>query len=223
MASSIEPTGAVASPAPAAGRARAAVCLASILSPIMRICSRRRADEGEAVRLDDLGEAGVLRQEAVAGMDRVGAGDGRGREDRRDVEIAVARRRRADADASSARRTCMASASAVECTATVLMPISWQARWMRSAISPRLAIRTFSNIVGAYSTIISGSPNSTGWRVVDQDLRDRAGLGRLDRVHHLHRLDDQQRLARRHLVADRDEGAACRARATDRRCRPSAT
>ena len=49
--------------------------------------------------LDHLGELGVLRQEAVAGMDRVGAGDGRGGQDRRDVEIAVARRRRADADA----------------------------------------------------------------------------------------------------------------------------
>jgi hypothetical protein len=24
------------------------------------------------------------------------------------------------------------------------MPISWQARWMRRAISPRLAMRTFS-------------------------------------------------------------------------------
>ena len=31
--------------------------------------------------------------------------------------------------------------------------------------------------------------------VLDQDLRDRAGLGRGDRVHHLHRLDDQQRVA----------------------------
>src|SRR5258707_15037034 len=47
---------------------------------------------------------------------------------------------------SSASRTCMASASAVEWTATVRMPISRQARWMRSAISPRLAIRTFSNM-----------------------------------------------------------------------------
>src|SRR5689334_18043654 len=45
---------------------------------------------------------------------------------------------------SSARRTCIASASAVEWTATVRMPISWQARWMRSAISPRLAISSFS-------------------------------------------------------------------------------
>ena len=32
-------------------------------------------------------------------------------------------------------------------TATVAMPSSLQARWMRSAISPRFAIRTLSNIV----------------------------------------------------------------------------
>src|SRR5262249_14226062 len=47
---------------------------------------------------------------------------------------------------SSARRTCIASASAVECTATVRMPISLQARWILSAISPRLAMRILSNI-----------------------------------------------------------------------------
>src|SRR3954451_8807379 len=69
---------------------------------------------------------------------------------------------------SSARRTCMASASAVECTATVAMPNSLQARKMRSAISPRLAIRILSNIAApdvdeCYSIITSGSPNSTGW------------------------------------------------------------
>ena len=49
--------------------------------------------------------------------------------------------------ASSAMRTCIASASAVEWTATVLMPSSRQARWIRSAISPRLAIRIFLNMV----------------------------------------------------------------------------
>src|SRR3977135_3955366 len=48
---------------------------------------------------------------------------------------------------SSASRTCMASASAVECTATVAMPSSLQARRMRNAISPRLAIRILSNIL----------------------------------------------------------------------------
>src|SRR5450756_705152 len=48
---------------------------------------------------------------------------------------------------SSASRTCMASASAVECTATVAMPSSLHARRTRNAISPRLAIRILSNIV----------------------------------------------------------------------------
>src|SRR5579883_115673 len=59
----------------------------------------RRADEGYAMLLHHLGEAGILRQESDAWMDGVGAGDRRGRQDGRHVEIAVARRRRADADA----------------------------------------------------------------------------------------------------------------------------
>ncbi len=50
------------------------------------------------MRFDDLGELGVLGKEAVARMDRVGAGDFGGRDDRGDVEIAVGGRRRADAD-----------------------------------------------------------------------------------------------------------------------------
>ena len=48
-----------------------------------------RADEMQIVLGEDFGEAGVLRQEAVAGMHGVGAGDLAGREQRRDVEIAV--------------------------------------------------------------------------------------------------------------------------------------
>jgi hypothetical protein len=75
---------------------------------------------------------------------------------------------------SSARRTCMASASAVEWTATVWMPISRQARRMRSAISPRLAIRTFSNMGrGCLFQIITTWPNSTG---LPSETRMRATL-----------------------------------------------
>ena len=59
----------------------------------------RRADEGDVVGGQDVGELGVLRQEAVARMDGVGAGDLAGGDDLVDVEIGVARRRRADADA----------------------------------------------------------------------------------------------------------------------------
>src|SRR5688572_28467953 len=49
---------------------------------------------------------------------------------------------------SSAKRTCRLSRSASEYTATVWMPSSRQARITRSAISPRLAIRTFLNMSG---------------------------------------------------------------------------
>src|SRR5262245_41699350 len=106
---------------------------------------------------------------------------------------------------SSARRTCMASLSAVEWTATVWMPISRQARWMRSAISPRFAIRTLSNTGAGLFDDHQRLAVLHRLGVLDQDARHRAGLGRLDRIEGLHRLDDQQSLARRHLVADRDE------------------
>ena len=43
-----------------------------------------RTDPGEAALLHDLGEVGVLGEEAVAGVDGVGAGDLGGADDRRD-------------------------------------------------------------------------------------------------------------------------------------------
>ena len=48
---------------------------------------------------EDLGEARVLRQEAVAGMHGVGAGDLAGGKQARNVEVAFGGRRRADAHA----------------------------------------------------------------------------------------------------------------------------
>jgi hypothetical protein len=50
------------------------------------------------VRFDDLGEARILGEKAVAGVDGVGMADLGRRDDRRDVEIGFRRRRRADAD-----------------------------------------------------------------------------------------------------------------------------
>src|SRR5437762_6302727 len=47
---------------------------------------------------------------------------------------------------SSAKRTCSEFSSATEYTATVLMPSSRQAKIIRSATSPRFAIRIFLNI-----------------------------------------------------------------------------
>ncbi len=55
------------------------------------------ADEADVVVGENFGEFGVFRQEAIAGMDGVGAGDLAGGEQGRNVEIGVARRRRADA------------------------------------------------------------------------------------------------------------------------------
>src|SRR3954453_10259302 len=107
---------------------------------------------------------------------------------------------------SSASRTCIAAASAVECTATVAMPMSWQARWMRSAISPRLAMRIFWN-----KTTRGLFDDHQRFAIFDrltvryQNLRQGSALRRLDRVHHLHRLDDQQRVADLNLAADRHE------------------
>src|ERR1700744_1077148 len=105
---------------------------------------------------------------------------------------------------SSASRTCMASASAVECTATVEMPISLQARWTRSAISPRLAMRILSNI--ALLDDGQGLAEFHGLTVLGHDRPHDAALGRGDRVHGLHRLDDQKGLALGDRVADLDEG-----------------
>ena len=75
-----------------------AVSRATALLPISRIDFGRRADERQPALAGDLGEMRVLGEEAVAGMDGVGAGDLRGGDDRGDVEVALARRGRTDAD-----------------------------------------------------------------------------------------------------------------------------
>src|SRR6476646_7596681 len=109
---------------------------------------------------------------------------------------------------SSASRTHMAPVSASECTATVAMPISLQARWTRSAISPRLAIRILSNM--GLLDHDERLAELHGLRVLHEDLDDLAALRRRDRIHRLHGLDDHQRLAGRDRVADLDEGRGVR-------------
>ena len=68
------------------------------LSPMRRMTLGLRADPGEAALFHHLGELGVLGQEAVAGVDGVGAGDLGGADERGHVQVAGARRRRPDAD-----------------------------------------------------------------------------------------------------------------------------
>src|SRR4051795_10499182 len=106
---------------------------------------------------------------------------------------------------SSDSSTCFRLRSAVECTATVLMPSSRQARRMRSAISPRLAMTTFSSIarlpdheerLGELDRVA----------VLDEHRHDAPGFIGLDLVHHLHGFDDAQHVTLLHLGADVDEG-----------------
>src|SRR5271170_985000 len=115
---------------------------------------------------------------------------------------------------SSASRTCMASSSAVECTATVGMPSSLHARRMRSAISPRLAIRILSNI-----SLDDHQRFAVLHRlaILDQNLDDRAGTWRGNLIHRFHRFDDDQRLAGLYLATDVNEWSRARRRTTVRR------
>ena len=55
-------------------------------------------DPAQPVALDDFSELGVFREEAVAGVDRVGMGDFGGRDDVGHVEIGIFGSGRADAD-----------------------------------------------------------------------------------------------------------------------------
>src|SRR5207247_11158753 len=93
---------------------------------------------------------------------------------------------------SSASFTYLASVSASEYTTTVRMPISRQARWMRSAISPRLAIRIFSNMLAENEQRL---PVFHRLAVLHEHRLHHAGGVGLDLVHQLHRLVDANRLA----------------------------
>src|SRR5690349_329853 len=112
---------------------------------------------------------------------------------------------------SSASFTYFASASASEWTTTVLMPISRHARWMRRAISPRLAMRIFSN-TDTSGQEDQGLPELDRLPVLDEDLLHHAVLVGLDLVEQLHRFDDADGLAGFHGLADFDEGFRARCR-----------
>src|SRR6185503_14383187 len=118
---------------------------------------------------------------------------------------------------SSANRTCFSVVSAVECTATVLMPSSRQARKMRSAISPRLAIRTLSSIFSCARELFFDDEERLAKldraAVLDEDADDSASELRLDLVHHLHRFDHAERVAGFDFRADVDERLGARSRA----------
>src|SRR5438876_34895 len=111
---------------------------------------------------------------------------------------------------SSASRTCMASASAVECTATVAMPSSLHARRTRRAISPRLAIRILSNMLSLWRIANSAvSVRNYSLFAIRNSRSTRHSLFALS-------LNNHQRLAELHRLAvlDKDllHGAGARRR-----------
>src|SRR5580658_3288182 len=101
---------------------------------------------------------------------------------------------------SSAKSTCLVLKSAVECTATVLIPSSRQARRMRSAISPRLAITTFSII--ALFDDEQRLAELDRFTVLGEHRGDASRLVGFDLVHHLHGFDDAEYLSDFDLHAD---------------------
>src|SRR5580692_1368952 len=109
----------------------------------------------------------------------------------------------------SAKRTGRLWRSASEYTATVGMPRSLQAQMMRRAISPRFAIRIFLNWPDAKE----GFSVFHRLSVLHQLTLDNACHVGFDLVHQLHRFDDAQNFARRHMLPDTNE------RRCVRRCR----
>lgn len=103
-----------------------------------------RPDEGHSRRLDRRCEIGVLGKESVAGVNHVDARRGRGGHQRVDAEVAFAGRRGTQPDGFVGEAHVGAPRSASENTATVRRPSSLAERTRRTAISPRLAIRTLS-------------------------------------------------------------------------------
>src|SRR6266849_6288749 len=97
--------------------------------------------------------------------------------------------------ASSACRTCSASWSAVEKTATVPRPSSRQARKTRSAISPRLATRTLSTPRLAGLEGDDGLARVHEVFVLDQEARHASVRVAVDLVEALHDLDQPDHVA----------------------------
>src|SRR5690242_21473034 len=88
------------------------------------------------------------------------------------------------------------------------MPNSRHARIMRIAMVPRLATSSFLNIVPAVSDDLQNHewlPVFDRLAVIHQYLYHAAAGVRLYLVHHLHRLDDAQRLALADVAALLDE------------------
>src|SRR5579875_164431 len=121
--------------------------------------------------------------------------------------------------ASSAILACKARRSAVEYTATVLIPNSRHARIMRIAIVPRFATKTFLNTVLTAplkaSLLIRALPRlqyhqrltvADGLCVLTQNSDDAPFYFGRNLIHHLHCLDNTQWLAFSHHISLLNKG-----------------
>src|SRR5258708_1471205 len=99
---------------------------------------------------------------------------------------------------SSASRTASESLSALLCTCTVAMPSSRAARMMRTAISPRLAMRSLRMVMNGLdaSNVDLGNRLAGHHRVLvlRQEAHDLAGQAGLDLIERLHDLDQADRV-----------------------------
>jgi hypothetical protein len=115
---------------------------------------RRRPDKDQPFGRAGIGELRLLRKEAVARMHRIASRRQGGCDDGTVVEIAVSRPRRSNADGAVCKSGGQRIAISLRVAITVSMPSIWHARMTRTAISPRLAIRT-RRIVMALNVFIT--------------------------------------------------------------------
>ena len=123
----------------------------------------RRADPDEPGVLDRPREAGVLGEEAVAGMDRLGARALRGLDDALADEVALRGRAGADQERLVRRPARAAPRGRPRSRRRPMpMPSSRSVRKIRIAISPRFATRTFekSGMSGVFSPSHERFPTS---------------------------------------------------------------
>src|SRR5262249_31586003 len=122
-----------------------------------------RADESNVVGGENLRETGILGEEAVAGMDCIGAGNLAGGEDLRDIEVGFARRRRADANALVGEPDMhgigVGSRVDRDRRDAELLAGAEHAKGDFAAIGDENLFEEGST----HSMIINGSPYSTGW------------------------------------------------------------
>ena len=177
-----------------------------------------RADEGDLVLLEDIGEARVLGQKPVAGMDGVGAGDLAGGDDGGNVEIAVLGGGRPDADALvrelDVHRLLVGGRIDGDRGDAELLGRAHDAQRDLSPVGNEDFIehRGSTRATARHSMTISGWSYSTGEPSATRMLTTCRPRGD-DVVERLHRLDQQQLVAGLHRRAQLDEGFGVRTRA----------